>query len=332
MTNPQFAAMIEKQHLKECEDSDYMILEDLFQARCSVEDPGEAYEAYSQQHQQQPEATKRMLRRETAVELPITPSKSNRASLLGQEEASVDKSAADLNDSITRTVSIDRQFSIPSAPQNMQYLLNPASDAKIFKKSSESLQKNSSTDTEYSLQPYRVIKQSSNETNTSLNSSFNVDNSSFTNDVSLEGDGSQNTTVVENENVAKIIDSIINQTAASISGPKQQSLTSKYTTQRLPNLKKQFSVDQGPKPIVLRSSSSNSVPEPPKIAFPQPKISFANVLKDSSSSTEDASKDDRKIIPTISTNVVQDEIAKLSSNIKNSTDDEKDPPFNETMC
>lgn len=44
-----------------------------------------------------------------------------------------------------------------------------------FKKSLESLQKNSSSDTEYSMQPYQVIKQSSNETNTSLTGSFNID-------------------------------------------------------------------------------------------------------------------------------------------------------------
>lgn len=328
MTNPQFAAMIEKQHLKECEDSDYMIMEDLFQARCSVDEQAGKSTIYAQQ----PETTtKRMLRRETAVELPITPSKSNRVSLLGQDETSVDKSIADLNDTIPRSVSIDRQFTIPSAPQNVQYLLNPTPDSKIFKKSSESLQKNSSTDTEYSLQPYRVIKQSSNETNTSLNSSFNVDNSSFTNDVSLEADGSQNMTVVENENAAKIIDSIINQTI-SVSKQQPHVPIPSSVAHRLPYLKKQFSIDQSPKPIALSSSSSSSVPEPPKTLKTQPKISFANVLKDSSSSTEETSKDERKNIPTISTNVVQDEIAKLSSNIKNSTDDEKDPPYNETMC
>lgn len=43
-----------------------------------------------------------------------------------------------------------------------------------FKKSLESLQKNSSSDTEYSMQPYRIIKQSSNETITSLTGSFNI--------------------------------------------------------------------------------------------------------------------------------------------------------------
>lgn len=53
--------------------------------------------------------------------------------------------------------------------------LNPPYEGRLFKKSSESLQKNSSTETDYSAHPYRFIKQSSNETNTSLTGSYNVD-------------------------------------------------------------------------------------------------------------------------------------------------------------
>lgn len=33
LTNPQFAAMLEKKHLKECEDNDYMVMEELLQSR-----------------------------------------------------------------------------------------------------------------------------------------------------------------------------------------------------------------------------------------------------------------------------------------------------------
>lgn len=33
LTNPQFAAMLEKKHLKECEDDDYMVMEELLQSR-----------------------------------------------------------------------------------------------------------------------------------------------------------------------------------------------------------------------------------------------------------------------------------------------------------
>lgn len=63
--------------------------------------------------------------------------------------------------------SASQNFLVPS--------LSEPSQSTRFKKSIESLPKNSSSDTEYSLQPYRVIKQSSNETNTSLTSSFNID-------------------------------------------------------------------------------------------------------------------------------------------------------------
>lgn len=64
-------------------------------------------------------------------------------------------------------VSASQNYLVPS--------LSEPSQSTRFKKSIESLPKNSSSDTEYSLQPYRVIKQSSNETNTSLTSSFNID-------------------------------------------------------------------------------------------------------------------------------------------------------------
>lgn len=38
MSVAAFAAMLEKQHLKECEENDYMILEGLFQARASIDE------------------------------------------------------------------------------------------------------------------------------------------------------------------------------------------------------------------------------------------------------------------------------------------------------
>lgn len=55
-----------------------------------------------------------------------------------------------------------------------------------FKKSLESLQKNSSSDTEYSMQPYHAIKQSSNETNTSLTGSFNIDQTGAGHELSVD--------------------------------------------------------------------------------------------------------------------------------------------------
>lgn len=44
LTNPEFAALIEKQHLKECEENDYEILEGLFQTRCSIDEGDENFE------------------------------------------------------------------------------------------------------------------------------------------------------------------------------------------------------------------------------------------------------------------------------------------------
>lgn len=313
-----------------------MMLEHLLQTRHSVDDTAviEDFDSNIQQQTLQttvstdiPPHNKRMLRRETAVELPVTPSKSNRTSLLGQDEVPIEKTENEQYQQ--RNLSIDRQFSNSSSPHNQQqYLLNPQSSIasgsgcgsdnqnKLFKKSCESLQKNSSTDTEYSVQPYKFIKQSSNDTNTSLTSSFNIDNSSsFTNDLSIDAEMSQNTTVIENEAMKM---------CSGDGCTVGLSFTKKNLDKIEPKIQQQSSI-----PPVSQCSVSTTLPT---TSITQAKIPFSNILKDSSSSTEEHSKDDRSYIPAISTNLVQDEIAKLSSNIKSSTDDEKDPPFNETMC
>lgn len=44
MSIAERAALLEKQHLKECEESDYQMLEGLFQARASVDDTDDSYE------------------------------------------------------------------------------------------------------------------------------------------------------------------------------------------------------------------------------------------------------------------------------------------------
>ena len=44
LTNPEFAALMEKQHLKECEEHDYVMLERLFQARCSIDETDDSFE------------------------------------------------------------------------------------------------------------------------------------------------------------------------------------------------------------------------------------------------------------------------------------------------
>lgn len=198
----------------------------------------------------------------------------------------------------------------------------------MFKKSSESLQKNSSTDTEYSLQPYRVIKQSSNETNTSLNSSVNIDNSSLAND-SLEIDA--NATVIENVQV-------IAEDVKPSPSRRGQFLMGAVTSGAA-FLRKQFSIEKSHRidPDAHSFSTPMAISEDVEETKESPKFltcatragKTVVTTKESSSSTE--SRDERQI-PSITTNVVQDEIARLSSNIKSSTDDEKEAPFSETMC
>lgn len=278
---------------------------------------------------------RRMLRRETAIELPITPSKLQKISEQNQEfQISNER----------RAISADNPPRIsPTSPprhNNMTYLL-PDNDQQRFqnKKSSESLHKNSSSDTtDYSAHPYQVIKQNSNDTN----SSFNIDNSSFTNDLSLEA-----------ENTSTLNSTVIENTAASELFPKRAATISASESTR-PSaclLRKQFSMDQGGKrphsenldrtfaaADTINRSTAVAPTVPSKIA---PRIHM-NVLKESSStSTEDTNNDfimsiGRKMIPSISTHLVQDEIAKLSLNIKSSTEDDaggaKDDENVETMC
>lgn len=328
LTKRECAELIEKQHLRECEENDYVMLEHLFQARCSVDESKDSFENIST------DIVHRRLRRETAVELPVSPSKSQLLNTADEclNEKNEKERARAYSLHITTENKINQNLPQTLNPIRGDYLnpCVPDQQNRLFKKSCESLQKNSSTDTEYSVQPYKFIKQSSNETNTSLTSSFNVDNSSFTNDLStsIDADHSLNTTVIE----------IVTDLPRKITEFRQTSLDIPRTG---PYLRKQFSVDQTQKidemqTYVKPDCIENSKQE--KVSFDKNKISLqptdnnsikSNLLKESSSSTE--SKDERNI-PSISTNLIQDDIAKLSSNIKSSTDDEKDPPFNETMC
>ncbi len=194
-----------------------------------------------------------------------------------------------------------------------------------FKSSSDSIQKNSSTDTEYSLQPYQVIKQSSNETNQSFTGSFNVDNP-LTLELSIDTDNSHNVTVIDgdyvddkdtlpiiNRNVKKFVE--IRHSINEVRG----------------GLKKQFSMDQGQLSPKIGDGSGGAGVQKSCLKPSNTNSKLISALKDSSSTSTDESKDDRTI-PAISTTLVQDEIAKLSSNMKSSTEDDKDPPYNETMC
>ena len=333
LSNPEFAALIEKMHLKECEDNDYIEMERLLETRNSNDESDENLDAgFASDY-----SNKRMLRRETAIELPVTPSKKTDEQLQSQEY----HLRSDRIPSISRNVSNENNKLSPlsasnqNSPRNSRAMtvvsyLNPDADynRRILKKSSESLQKNSSTETDYSAHPYRVIKQNSNDTS----SSFNIDNSSFTNDLSLDADPGLNSTVIEHISEER--------------GPPKRAHTIGSTESRPSYLRKQFSIDykgldsrpqsenlEFRSSVKTHESSQLNVGLPPKI--PSHSRLQMNILKESSStSTDDAREDSRKMIPSISTHLVQDEIAKLSSNIKSSTDEEttNSDPVNETMC
>uniref|UniRef100_A0A182LT93 Ion transport domain-containing protein n=1 Tax=Anopheles culicifacies TaxID=139723 RepID=A0A182LT93_9DIPT len=361
LTNPEFAALIEKQHLKECEDSDYMMMEKLFQTRCSLEDSDE----YFDDTEPEDHGPRKMLRRETAIELPVTPSKSNIVSLadssLGNEEFAMknERQPASNRNSLRDSKNSPLSLSSQNSPRNSQYMqssfLNPTvcdGASRLYKKSCESLQKNSSTDTEYSLQPYRFIKQSSNETN----SSFNIDNSSITNDLSIDGETSLNSTVIEMVSAPSIAAAVAAAASdgerAGFQTKRTSSLGSSSTAAEMrPGLLK-CGKDKGGKDAsgggsipegLERSGPSGAVMVPSKpprsarftdsLCVLGPKSVLSRLKESSSTSTEEVPQRDASApIPCISTNLVQDEIAKLSSNIKSSTDEDTEPPFNETMC
>ena len=335
LSNPEFAALIEKKHLKECEDDDYMTMERLLQTRCSIDESDENLDVgFASDYSQ-----RRMLRRETAIELPITPSKKAEDAASKAQEYHVKNERIP---TISRNVSCENNKLSPlsasnqNSPRNSRSLtgvsyLNPDSEvnSRFYKKSSESLQKNSSTETDTSAHPYRVIKQNSNDTN----SSFNIDNSSFTNDLSLDADTSLNSTVIE--------------TVASEERGMPRRAQTMGSAECRPNfLRKQFSIDckkleSRPQSENLDFRSTVKTHESSQLhSYLAPKVPSnsrltMNVLKESSStSTDDARDNSRKMIPSISTHLVQDEIAKLSMNIKSSTDEEaaNDEPVNETMC
>lgn len=304
-----------------------------------------------------------MLRRETAVELPITPLKlavaqpaaksvENESVTNVNELTRIERSSPTLN----RNQSLaDPTYPRQGTPQNnlVPSMSEPSNQPRHFKKSFESLQKHSSSETEYSLQPYKVIKQSSNETNTSLTGSFNVDQSSFGgHDTSLDTNDMSglNNTVIEN----------VTYTAAgapteeTADAPVQTSKSCEedtFTVTKKParqisldggmrSLKKQFSIDHSAKAFSRLSDQQEENEDAAKASLKPPIISTIPATPTkltaaigSSSSTDD-SKDERNI-PTISTNTIQDEIAKLSSNINSSSGDDesnKNPPINETMC
>lgn len=362
---------------------------------------------------------RRMLRRETAVELPITPSKS--ASVAGTSVdidnsggggsggggcasgatgatagaagvSSVNERSAD-SPMLCRNLSADRSYgrgtSAAGTAAAQNYLIPSSSEPgqARFKKSIESLQKNSSSETEYSLQPYRVIKQSSNDTNTSLTGSFNIDQSFGGHELSLDANetSAHYTTVIENVDRASFssdtaslhrsgsgtgtgtASSSTDQPQATQPSPQPPITTAPTTapakiTRQLSDvsasraLRKQFSIDHSLKTDANASNATaaaiTNLRLPTISTIPATPTKTLSAIVSSSTST-DESKDERDI-PTISTsyvsNVVQDEIAKLSSNMSRSTDERdgnsdgsadgatgtgtctSDQTVNETMC
>ncbi|XP_065366782.1 transient receptor potential cation channel trpm isoform X7 [Calliphora vicina] len=423
MSKAERAALLEKQHLKECEENDYQMLEGLFTARASIDDTDDSYEAgasvdYSHRHP---------LRRETAIELSPSKPPADGGVIGACDSSDTSGPAAGVFEVKNerpwqRNASMEQQqtYHSPVVPQRAtSEFLNPPyeSTGRLFKKSSESLQKNSSTDTDYSAHPYRFIKQSSNDTTTSMTGSYNIDTPSLTAEPSLDAVDTQS------QSQSQTLATTVLEGGVSLSGGSSLSISARYqplrtssvgasdvkrstdegsssldfgTTNimaqvqpppRAMQLKKQFSLDQGkqPPPIPptsrlsstdtptstteLPPSSSSSASASAKLqplskhtatiaagavlpsSVPAKLISSLkppltsklgmNILKESSSSTEESKDGDQTAvassgtmvtIPQISTDLVQDEIAKLSSNIKSSTESEKDPPYNETMC
>jgi hypothetical protein len=168
--------------------------------------------------------------------------------------------------------------------QNQQRSQLSATKSPIKDSSSESI--------DTLAHPYYVIKQNSNETN----SSFNVDS----NDLSIDAENKSmlNATVIENPEMFP-------KRSASISDPK---------TGRILMSKRELSADRDFSP---RRPQSENLEKNPAMKIPQKFL--MNVFKESSStSTEENFNVSRKTLPSI---LVQDEIAKLSQNIQSSTED-----------
>lgn len=329
-----------------------------------------------------------------------------------------------------RNSSMEQQqtYPTPAVPTRAasEFLNAPfESTGRLFKKSSESLQKGSSTETDYSAHPYRFIKQSSNDTTTSMTGSYNIDTPSLAAELSLDAvDANTQTTTQPTTTLAEsnVSNSATNTAAGSggasdttarylplrtasmgagdgkpdgatkrASDTKELSATAaaaaavisqvQSALPRAMQLKKQFSVDQANKTqpqqlqyashvqqqqqqrnvlpatalatsvLADKANASGAAAVLPALAVPAKLLSSLkppggiktlgmNILKESSSSTEESKESggggepalSGATMPQISTHTVQDEIAKLSSNIKSSTESEKDPPYNETMC
>lgn len=318
LSKHEFAAMIEKQHLKECEDDDYEIMKRLLVARESIEATDDSLEVVSLDI-----TTRKVLKRDAAFEMPVTPSKS-----FGFVEESEEPASR-----FSRNLSADPPYSRQNAPSN---LLNPvAMDEKLVRKSMDSLAKNSSSETEYSMHPYKVIKQSSNETTTSMTGSFNVENASE------HGDSSFNQTVIENPLAEQQQQPQTRQRAMSARSGNPLKLGAAF-------LRKQFSTEKSHRidpessmqftksqPAITEDSAGVGVEYHSEGGGNKPSMSIHLVAAASTEDGRVVEEVAKRTIPNINTEMLQDEIAKLSSNIKSSTEEEekgKESKNIETMC
>lgn len=322
MSAAAIAALVERKHLRECEEDDYMTYSKLMHDRYSVVDEDDdvaAADGIDAEYVEEytlaegvfvmPVNRRAALRRDAAVELPVTPSKSmagdavacgggvspqpppqyaqrtahstDLAQLSGQTAAHGDRHSAHGN------------FLIPSLSEPTPRLLyrNSAVVAPMADQRTVLRHQTSSTDTEeYTLHPYRVIKQNSNDTNASL---------------------TEETATVSNES--------LNRTelpAPSVLPVRPQ---------------------RPPPPTVLLAASEMSLgavvtaaTSAVVIAMPPPLVGSAAVgagasgrvmLHEQSSSTSTEAEEQRRIVlPRISTHLVQDEIAQMSTTMLASDD------------
>lgn len=311
-------------------------------------------------------STRRILRRETAIELPKLSFKATTVTTIMTENTGkvnvIRQSNLLTNMSplyspilgLNRNRSADQAYVRSESPVQQNYLLpsmsEPSNPANYYKKSFESLHKNSSTDTEYSIQPYKAVKQSSNDTSTSLTGSLNVDQA-FTGagiglETSLDGpetiDSSLNQTVIDNQaydptkttNGSRTID-IFDTEGCVASTNTNENLASGSRS-----LKKQFSLDQGLKvtgQTIAGQSILAAVEEglaPPlltKTATPcaSPLSRGFHYLRESSStSTEEFKEDHGYQSQSADTEQKSQQTASVSVDDGESIDN----CFNETMC
>lgn len=306
MSAAAIASMVERKHLRECEEDDYITYSKLMHDRYGVGDDYDdeaAAAAVDAEYAEDyafdlPPHRRAALRRDAAVELPVTPSKSMAGDAVatgGAQQtppyAQLTAHSADLATlSATAMIGSERHsahgnFLIPSLsePTPRQLYRSCASVAPIADQPRTVLRhQTSSTDTEeYTLHPYRVIKQNSNDTNASL---------------------TEETATVSNESLNR---------AAGFGGPPQRPPPPAALL-----VSRELSLG-----AVVAAATSAVV-----IAMPPPLVGGAGAggrvpLHEQSSSTSTEAEEQRRIVlPRISTHLVQDEIAQMSSSMLGSDD------------